>query len=1857
MKILFSFLLLVSAIYTYSQGDNCATAFNLGTLPAPAGCSGGAIGAGVPVTHNGTNIGATAANPYVSIIDCGTSTADMASPAQDVWYSFVASGPAVVIGFSNITGTFGTPQIGLYSGTCNSLTPAGCDVSGAPATFTGIVAGQTYYVQVSGNGAAATGNFTISVQNNQECGDCLTQASLVATPPPVNGAYYPGQTVTFCYTIFTYNQVNTNWLHGVQITYGAGWNMVSQAPPPGCDGNGNWSYIPTGSSNLPTGFGEGFYYNSSLGCANCNATDPEDNYGDANASNCDLQFCWTMQVDAACPASSLNVTVNTSGDGESGSWSNLSCQGDSPSSLDPNMTCCLPPTMSSTPTTCSTSTDGTATATATGSVTPWDFYWYNSSGTQVGSTMNTSATNVLPNIPAGTYTVVVVDNANCSVGSTVTVTSSPGATVTVPANLSVCDGATISATNFTSTGFPTASYTWTNSNTAIGVPVSGTGNISSFTATNTGLTAITATITVTPYSGPDPATSCSGAPSSYTITVNPAPQVALSAAPGTSICLGQSVTLTGSYTPQPVVTAQTFENVTVTNITNNNSAILTPISTVSSGITPTDLIANQIVSACFTIRHEDFAEFTLLQLNVGGIIYTSVTPAPAGQIYNASLATLLTQIQATPPGAGNPTPPVTVTFCIPDALLTIIENGTIPSNTTWTLGITDGTGGPDNGVFLEWEVIINDYPQLNYAWSSTDNGSITTSPLSSTTTGGDLTLNATPTTTTTYTLNVTNEAGCTGTANITINVGNVTVSPPSSNPTLCANTPITPSITFTTTGATGVGAATNLPNGVTATYSNNTITVSGTPTNSGTFNYTIPVTGGCTALNATGTITVNPTNTVTPASSNPTLCVNTALSPSITFTTTGATGIGAATGLPVGVSASWFGNTITISGTPTASGTFNYSIPLTGGCGAVNATGTITVVALPVIALTPDDPNTCNATDGSILVSGTGSGTITWSGPTSGSAASTLNYTIPTLGAGTYSVYFTNAAGCQSSTLQTSLANPGAPQINIISDVTNCGTSYTLPAVPFVPGTQNNPQYYTGPSGTGAIIAVGTAYNAPTNITLYAYDVNGACSDEEPFVITINEIPSVNPLTPVSGCPGSTIDPIDFTSTPAGATFSWTNDNIAVGIPSLGNGQIATYAAPANATNANVVGTISVTPTLNGCAGLSSSFTITILPTPTINSIGNVSGCPGSSADPADFVSVPSGATFTWSNSNSNIGLTGSGNGQITPFNLASNNTASAITGTISATATSNGCSSAPVTFTISINPIPVISLTPTDPGSCNGTDGSVLVNTGALGSISWTGTSTGTSGPMNSNYSATNLAAGPYDFIFTNSSTGCQSVVVSTNLLNPGAPILNPIADVTQCGGTFTLPAISGSSLINAQYYTQTNGGGGIVSEGTLFEPDTLITLYAYDANGACTATEPFTISLTSIPVITNPGAQTACDNYTLGTFSGTNIFSPTYWTQTGGLGTQLNIGDLISTSSTVYIYDQNGACTSEESFDITIIQTPSITNPGNQSACATYSLPAISGSNLSGSQEYFNNSQALGGTAISGAITSSQTVYIYDVNGACSDEESFVVTINPEPTLVSFTGGSTYCQGDVISDVIATVNGSPDYTLYYSINGTSQTPLTSSNATFNLGSTAGVYLLDSLEDLNCMNNTLSSAQTITINPIPGAPNAGTDTTYCSNANPVDLTVSGAGSFTWYDELGNILGNGSTYIPSMNIGTTIYYVTQTVNNCEGPLTSVVVIVEECGIIVPTAFTPDNDNTNDVWVLDNIDQIYPNNVVTIYNRWGNQIYLSDAGQYESNAWDGTFNNEKMPVGSYYFIIEYNDNFTEKQSGIVTLIKN
>ncbi len=98
------------------------------------------------------------------------------------------------------------------------------------------------------------------------------------------------------------------------------------------------------------------------------------------------------------------------------------------------------------------------------------------------------------------------------------------------------------------------------------------------------------------------------------------------------------------------------------------------------------------------------------------------------------------------------------------------------------------------------------------------------------------------------------------------------------------------------------------------------------------------------------------------------------------------------------------------------------------------------------------------------------------------------------------------------------------------------------------------------------------------------------------------------------------------------------------------------------------------------------------------------------------------------------------------------------------------------------------------------------------------------------------------------------------------------------------------------------------------------------------------------------------------------------------------------------------------------------------------------------------------------------------------------------------------------------------------------------------------------------------------------------------------------------------------------------------------------VIVWASEVIIPTAFTPNNDGDNDVWELVNLDAHFPKNKVKVFNRWGNLLYESQEGNYANNPWNGTYNGEPVPVGSYYFIIETHTKGVDDFKGIVTVIR-
>ncbi len=198
----------------------------------------------------------------------------------------------------------------------------------------------------------------------------------------------------------------------------------------------------------------------------------------------------------------------------------------------------------------------------------------------------------------------------------------------------------------------------------------------------------------------------------------------------------------------------------------------------------------------------------------------------------------------------------------------------------------------------------------------------------------------------TITLTLTTSGGSCGTSSTkTITVNATTVGGTiSSDASVCSGSN---SATLTLSGHTGTVSKWQYSsdNWTTPVDINNTTTSHAYLNLTSTTKYRAVVQSGvcATANSSEATITVQANRTVGAASTaSQTVCYNTAIT-TITHATTDVTGITSSSGLPTGVSASYNANVITISGTPTQSGTFNYTITPTSTCGSATATGQIIV--------------------------------------------------------------------------------------------------------------------------------------------------------------------------------------------------------------------------------------------------------------------------------------------------------------------------------------------------------------------------------------------------------------------------------------------------------------------------------------------------------------------------------------------------------------------------------------------------------------------------------------------------------------------------------------------------------------------------------------------------------------------------------------------------------------------------------------------------------------------------------------------------------------------------------------------------
>jgi gliding motility-associated-like protein len=180
-----------------------------------------------------------------------------------------------------------------------------------------------------------------------------------------------------------------------------------------------------------------------------------------------------------------------------------------------------------------------------------------------------------------------------------------------------------------------------------------------------------------------------------------------------------------------------------------------------------------------------------------------------------------------------------------------------------------------------------------------------------------------------------------------------------------------------------------------------------------------------------------------------------------------------------------------------------------------------------------------------------------------------------------------------------------------------------------------------------------------------------------------------------------------------------------------------------------------------------------------------------------------------------------------------------------------------------------------------------------------------------------------------------------------------------------------------------------------------------------------------------------------------------------------------------------------------------------------------------------------------------------------------------------------------------------------------------------------------------NCPSNV--SSVTITVHPLP-AVNAGPDVTIYSG-QATQLNGSGATTYFWtpgtslnYTNIPNPDANPTYTIQYVLIGTDQY-------GCVNYDGVVVTVLETDSLFLYNTFTPNGDGDNDNWVIGNLDK-FPDNTLTIYNRYGRQVYY--AHPY-SNNWHGKSGGEELPAATYYYILDKGDGSKELH-GAVTILR-
>ena len=773
------------------------------------------------------------------------------------------------------------------------------------------------------------------------------------------------------------------------------------------------------------------------------------------------------------------------------------------------------------------------------------------------------------------------------------------------------------------------------------------------------------------------------------------------------------------------------------------------------------------------------------------------------------------------------------------------------------------------------------------------------------------------------------------------------------------------------------------------------------PASTTTYTLTGTSTLGCTGT-STITVTVNPSPIIVTSVTLATICVG----GSTTITASGA------------ASYSWMpgnltGSSITVS--PTATTTYTVTGINSQGCSG-NSTVTITVNTPPVVTANSSSPAVCIGS--SVTLTGGGASSYTWSN----NVINAVSF-VPAATA-TYTVTGTNPNGCTNTATITVTVNPLPIITSSATASTICvGASSTITAggaatYAWVPGNFTGNSITVSPSATTTYTITGTNGNGCVNTTT--------------ITITVNALPLVSASSsPSSVCAGNSV-----TLTGGGAnTYAWSGGvtNAVSFIPTSTLTYTVTGTASNGCTNTATI-TVTVHPlpqvvvvsaspsvclgsSINLAAGGASTYSwmpgnlsgVLVAVSPTSNTTytitgTDVNGCVNTATISINVLPLPqvvalSASPTICSGSSSLITASGATTYSWMPGSLVGTTitVSPLVTTTYTVTGSdASGCANT-ATTTVTVNPLPVVSITASSNAICLGSS-ATLAASGAT-SYTW----------MPGNLVGASIIVSPistttYTVTGTNGN-GCVNTSSVTVVVNPLPTVNVSASSNTICAGSPSILSASGAAT-----YTWMPGNltGSLIT--VLPASSTTYTVTGTDANG-CSNTATSLITVNAIPIVALGPDIIQCGGTLIlnaGNPGCTYLWSNSSTTQS----------ITVSTSGTysVVVTNANG-CTGSDVIQVTMNAALVVALGADVIQCGG---TVILNAGNPGCTYMWSNASTTQSITVSSSGTYS--VVVTNTNG-CISSDVVIVTINPLPNVTVTASSMVVC----VDDANVTLTGTP--------------------------------------------------------------------------------------------------------------------------------------------------------------------------------------------------------------------------------------